>query len=168
MTLTEPESTVADAPSRVFPVVPVLAGALVLSLVAVGVLAVTASGDPGRIAAAACQSSLLSIADDSADFELTGSMTVRSLTDFAISSDAVRFDNDGQGSGSIDLSSDAEVADLVAFYEARDAREAADGLRSLVVTGPSSGNGTEQNVSCLVTLRGSDVVGQPGIWVDMF
>jgi len=157
-----------DSPKRSRPLVWILAGALALSLVAVGVLATHASGDQGRIAAAACQSSLLTIADDSADFELSGPMTVRSLADFAISSDAVRFDNDGQGSGSIDLSSEAEVAELVAFYAERDSREAAEGLRSLVATGPTSGNDMEQTISCLVTLRGSDVVGQPGIWTDMF
>lgn len=168
MTLTEPESTVADAPTRAFPLVPFLAGALALSLVGVGLLAFHASGDAARVAVAACQSSLHTMALDPGTITVAPGMTVRSLTEFATSRDAVKFDDDNQGSGSIDIASQTEVAELVAFYTERDARESADGLRSLVVTGQVSGNDLEQSVSCLVTLSGTDVVGQPGLWTGMF
>ena len=167
MTLTEPESTVADVPTRAFPLVPVLAGALALSLVAAGILTVTAGGELSRRAVSACQATLHTMANTTPGVEVSA-MTTKSLTEYAATPGAVRIEEDGSGGGTIDETSASDVAELAAFYEERATREAREGIQSFVVSGTVTGDGQTDDASCIVSFRDGQVTGLPGIWIDIF
>jgi len=175
MTLTEPESTVVDAPAvvdaptRSIPLVPILAGALALSLVAVGALAVNASGDLGRQGIAACQATIHTMAGAGNEpVEISDDMAVQSLTQYGSTPGAARIDQDGTGALLVDESSSADVAERVAFYEERAAREAKEGIQSVVVSGTVTGNGQTDDMSCIASFRDGELTGLPGIWINIF
>lgn len=131
---------------------------------------VAAAASAERAAAeAGCRSGLSAyVASYGADLEIDEAMTVRSLTEFAESDDAVEFSEDGMSVSSIDVGSAAAVDRLVLEYTQREERQAADGIHSLAVSGEVVLNGEPTVASCIVGFKDGEIEGTPSLWINIF